>query len=545
MAGAARDPRRGTSPPDVRRRGPVGGDRAGVLPRGVRGGLRRRWSGRGRSRRCGAGAAGRAVPGVRGRGRRPRLEAPARGRRQRCLRGDLPGDGGDRGRGRQPRGAGAAPGRGVRRRCAPAPEPPRLAAAARPPPVPADPGRRRVEPGERHRCGARAGDRRMAAGPGRSGRAVPRPGRRLRRHRRRSRGRSGRRTSPPASRLAPSVAPPGGGRRCAASGSSRRPAPARCSRCRWSSGPWAASSARSWSSTRSRSSVPTVRPGRAPCSPRWAWAASWAPPSPWGSSVGTPGGGSRPASSCPGCRWSSSAPPPRWGPRCSPSGSAARAPPGPSSTARAWSPGCSPTTSPAAAGAPCSASARGPRHWARWRHPSWPGCSACRTRMLLIGLLAAVAVLVARPGAAYPGRLAPSRDPRTSPCSAAWACSRPCQESASSASPWQRGVGPSSRVRWSSTRASRARSSSWWPTASSSSVSRAVRCAASAAATRSARWPCCGTCRAPPPWSPPAPSVLLTLDRDAFVTTVTGHRPTDAWAESVVADVLAEDARRG
>ena len=42
-----------------------------------------------------------------------------------------------------------------------------------------------------------------------------------------------------------------------------------------------------------------------------------------------------------------------------------------------------------------------------------------------------------------------------------------------------------------------------------------------------------------------SPSVLLTLDRDAFVTTVTGHRPTDAWAESVVADVLAEDARRG
>jgi hypothetical protein len=42
-----------------------------------------------------------------------------------------------------------------------------------------------------------------------------------------------------------------------------------------------------------------------------------------------------------------------------------------------------------------------------------------------------------------------------------------------------------------------------------------------------------------------SPSVLLTLDRDAFVTTVTGHRPTDAWAEAVVADVLAEDARRG
>ncbi len=43
-----------------------------------------------------------------------------------------------------------------------------------------------------------------------------------------------------------------------------------------------------------------------------------------------------------------------------------------------------------------------------------------------------------------------------------------------------------------------------------------------AAATRSARWPCCGTCLAPPPWSPPAPSVLLTLDREAFVTH--GHR---------------------
>ena len=164
--------------------------------------------------------------------------------------------------------------------------------------------------------------------------------------------------------------------------------------------------------------------------------------------------------------------------------------------------------------------------------------------MLLIGVLAAVAVLVGSRGC-VPWPLAPSRDPRTSPCSAVWACSRPCQESASSASPWQRGVGRSSRVRWSSTRASRARSSSWWPTASSSSASRAARYAASAAATRSARWPCCGTCRAPPPWSPSAPSVLLTLDRDAFVTTVTGHRPTDAWAESVVADVLAEDARRG
>jgi CRP-like cAMP-binding protein len=41
-----------------------------------------------------------------------------------------------------------------------------------------------------------------------------------------------------------------------------------------------------------------------------------------------------------------------------------------------------------------------------------------------------------------------------------------------------------------------------------------------------------------------SPSVLLTLDRDPFVATVTGHRPTGAWAEAVVADVLAEDARR-
>ena len=39
-------------------------------------------------------------------------------------------------------------------------------------------------------------------------------------------------------------------------------------------------------------------------------------------------------------------------------------------------------------------------------------------------------------------------------------------------------------------------------------------------------------------------SVLLTLDREVFVTTVTGHRPTESWAEGAVADLLAEDARR-
>jgi CRP-like cAMP-binding protein len=40
------------------------------------------------------------------------------------------------------------------------------------------------------------------------------------------------------------------------------------------------------------------------------------------------------------------------------------------------------------------------------------------------------------------------------------------------------------------------------------------------------------------------PSVLLSLDREVFVTTVTGHRPTDTWAEGAVADLLTEDARR-
>jgi MFS family permease len=39
-------------------------------------------------------------------------------------------------------------------------------------------------------------------------------------------------------------------------------------------------------------------------------------------------------------------------------------------------------------------------------------------------------------------------------------------------------------------------------------------------------------------------SGLLTLDREVFVTTVTGHRPSDTWAEGAVADLLSEDARR-
>jgi predicted MFS family arabinose efflux permease len=40
------------------------------------------------------------------------------------------------------------------------------------------------------------------------------------------------------------------------------------------------------------------------------------------------------------------------------------------------------------------------------------------------------------------------------------------------------------------------------------------------------------------------PGVLITLDREVFVTTVTGHRPTETWAEGAVADLLVEDARR-
>ena len=40
-------------------------------------------------------------------------------------------------------------------------------------------------------------------------------------------------------------------------------------------------------------------------------------------------------------------------------------------------------------------------------------------------------------------------------------------------------------------------------------------------------------------------SVLLTVEREVFVSTVSGHCPTDDWAEGAVAGLLAEDARRG
>ena len=42
-----------------------------------------------------------------------------------------------------------------------------------------------------------------------------------------------------------------------------------------------------------------------------------------------------------------------------------------------------------------------------------------------------------------------------------------------------------------------------------------------------------------------APSVLLSLRREDFVATVTGHRPTDAGADGAVSELLAADARRG
>ena len=42
-----------------------------------------------------------------------------------------------------------------------------------------------------------------------------------------------------------------------------------------------------------------------------------------------------------------------------------------------------------------------------------------------------------------------------------------------------------------------------------------------------------------------APSVLLSLRREDFVATVTGHRPTDTGAEGAVSELLAADARRG
>jgi MFS family permease len=41
------------------------------------------------------------------------------------------------------------------------------------------------------------------------------------------------------------------------------------------------------------------------------------------------------------------------------------------------------------------------------------------------------------------------------------------------------------------------------------------------------------------------PSVLLSLRREDFVATVTGHRPTDAGADGAVSELLAADARRG
>ncbi|HTE73381.1 MAG TPA: cyclic nucleotide-binding domain-containing protein [Actinomycetes bacterium] len=42
-----------------------------------------------------------------------------------------------------------------------------------------------------------------------------------------------------------------------------------------------------------------------------------------------------------------------------------------------------------------------------------------------------------------------------------------------------------------------------------------------------------------------APGVLLSLSREVFVATVTGHRPTDAGADGTVSELLAADARRG
>ena len=40
------------------------------------------------------------------------------------------------------------------------------------------------------------------------------------------------------------------------------------------------------------------------------------------------------------------------------------------------------------------------------------------------------------------------------------------------------------------------------------------------------------------------PSVLLTLERDVFVTTVTGHRPTEAFVDGSVTGLLTGDDRR-
>lgn len=41
------------------------------------------------------------------------------------------------------------------------------------------------------------------------------------------------------------------------------------------------------------------------------------------------------------------------------------------------------------------------------------------------------------------------------------------------------------------------------------------------------------------------PSALLTLDHEIFVATVSGHAPTEDWAEGSVAGLLAEDEHRG
>jgi CRP-like cAMP-binding protein len=37
---------------------------------------------------------------------------------------------------------------------------------------------------------------------------------------------------------------------------------------------------------------------------------------------------------------------------------------------------------------------------------------------------------------------------------------------------------------------------------------------------------------------------LLSLDHEIFVATVTGHAPTEDWADGAVAGLLAEDERR-
>ena len=41
-----------------------------------------------------------------------------------------------------------------------------------------------------------------------------------------------------------------------------------------------------------------------------------------------------------------------------------------------------------------------------------------------------------------------------------------------------------------------------------------------------------------------SPSSLLSLDHETFVATVTGHAPTEDWADGAVAGLLSEDERR-